>query len=943
METMPMSDADGDEHDCTDWGIWTASPSELVWSASCTSGFLLTHIHLGDGTFTGSHAGRTALLADTDYKLRVRHIDSSGSASAYSQRLFTTGPPSQVFPLELNDALDVPPPTWTDESDSPLILPGGASPGFVRVEVTTGELIFAFEGIDGVTNDFVSAPPLATHHPVKVRMSGGGSALVVPVSRLRLTDSSGVDRTVFLPAMSISAGSTAILWIASNGSSYWGSPGQTDPDFSTLAQGAPVPWDVVPRGFKVEVVATGFRLPVNIAFVPNAGSNPNDPYYYVTELHGTVKVVRRDGTVSAYATNLLNYAPPPGYPGEGEQGLAGIVVDPATKDVLVGLLYDPNPPSGVTYPKIIRLHSNDGGRTAATQTTVLDMVGEPQGTSHFVSNLSIGPDGKLYVHNGDGLDASTALNLSSFRGKVLRLNLDGTAVPSNPFYNASDGISARDYVFAYGFRNPFGGAWRASDGGHYEVENGPTANDRLARVVAGQSYGWNGTAASMTTNAIYNWPIPHAPVNVVFIQPETHSASGFPPWMWDHAFVTESGPSYALGQQNKGKRIVEFVLDAAGSLDEGPTPFLEYTGAGRATTCGLTAGPDGLYFTDLYKDLGSSPFEPGANVLRVQFVGRAEFTSDNRHGTPPLQTRFFDVSSVPGAGEWLWQFGDGATSTQRNPTHVYETAGNYDVRLEVTGTHGTAVEHKTLYMIVGDVAGGVVGEYYNNDDFTSLVTTRLDPTINFVWGSSPPLPPMDVNRFSIRWMGRVSADFDEVYTFTTTTDDGVRLWVDGQLLIDEWHDQASTEHSGTIDLSAGQPVDLQMDYYDATGGALARLEWSSPSRPRQVIPSDHLYPPLSDPVLDVTGEVSSLRPRLHVPNPVGRASVIRFSVPESKWTRIVGYDVGGRAVATLFEGHVEAGHERRVVWDPSGLSNGVYFVQLRSGSHVRSEKVLVTR
>ena len=53
----------------------------------------------------------------------------------------------------------------------------------------------------------------------------------------------------------------------------------------------------------------------------------------------------------------------------------------------------------------MRLHSNDGGLTAAPQTTVLDMAGEPQGQSHQISNLTIGPDGKLYVHMGDGFDA----------------------------------------------------------------------------------------------------------------------------------------------------------------------------------------------------------------------------------------------------------------------------------------------------------------------------------------------------------------------------------------------------------------------------------------------------------------------------------------------------------------------------------------------------------
>jgi hypothetical protein len=89
-------------------------------------------------------------------------------------------------------------------------------------------------------------------------------------------------------------------------------------------------------------------------------------------------------------------------------------------------------------------------------------------------------------------------------------------------------------------------------------------NDRFAQVIAGANYGWNGNGESLVTNAIYNWNPPHAPVNIAFIQPSTFGGSGFPAEKMDHAFVTESGSTWATGPQANGKRIVEFVLDAAG-------------------------------------------------------------------------------------------------------------------------------------------------------------------------------------------------------------------------------------------------------------------------------------------------------------------------------------------------------------------------------------------
>ena len=175
-------------------------------------------------------------------------------------------------------------------------------------------------------------------------------------------------------------------------------------------------------------------------------------------------------------------------------------------------------------------------------------------------------------------------------------------------------------MYAYGFRNPFGGGWRAADGKHYEVENGPSV-DRLAQVNPGVNYGWNNTDASMMINAIYNWPTAHAPVNLAFIESPTFGGSQFPASKLDHLFVSESGPTYAAGAQANGKRIVEFVLDANGNRVSGPNTLVQYSGTGRGTVVGLAAGPDGLYFTDFYEDSGANgPTAAGARILRVRYV-----------------------------------------------------------------------------------------------------------------------------------------------------------------------------------------------------------------------------------------------------------------------------------------------------------------------------------
>lgn len=313
-------------------------------------------------------------------------------------------------------------------------------------------------------------------------------------------------------------------------------------------------------------------------------------------------MAHNDGTVTDYASDLLTFDPTGNFPGSGEQGLTGIVVEPKTGDVFASMLYsiDPLDQGSPHYPKVVRYKSNDGGKMASSEVEVFDFFPEIQGPSHQISNLSIGPDDKLYINMGDGFISSTARDLNSFRGKILRMNLDGSSPEDNPFYNPDDGINAKDYIYAYGYRNPFGGAWSPNDGFLYVVENGPGI-DRLTRIVPGDNYGWNGNNEDMLISAIYNWIPSSAPVNMTFIRRGVFDARDFPEAKINNAYVSESGPTYASGPQINGKRISEFSFDMDGFLIKSPIPIVEYDGSGKATVAGIEAGPGGLYFSGLYK------------------------------------------------------------------------------------------------------------------------------------------------------------------------------------------------------------------------------------------------------------------------------------------------------------------------------------------------------
>jgi len=120
--------------------------------------------------------------------------------------------------------------------------------------------------------------------------------------------------------------------------------------------------------------------------------------------------------------------------------------------------------------------------------------------------------------------------------------------------------------------------------------------------------------------------------------------------------------------------------------------------------------------------------------------------------------------------------------------------------------------------------------------------TRTDAAIDFDFGGGGPGGSLNGDRFSVRWTGQVEAPTSEDYTFTTLSDDGVRVYVDGRLIIDNYTVHAAVENSGTIRLDAGRRHDIRVEYFEQSGGAVIKLFWQTPSRGRTIVPRERLYP-----------------------------------------------------------------------------------------------------
>lgn len=139
------------------------------------------------------------------------------------------------------------------------------------------------------------------------------------------------------------------------------------------------------------------------------------------------------------------------------------------------------------------------------------------------------------------------------------------------------------------------------------------------------------------------------------------------------------------------------------------------------------------------------------------------------------------------------------------------------------------------------LVNGLLGEYYGTQDLTGdKLLARTDNTVNFNWGTGSPNSAIGSNNFSVRWTGQVQPTTTGSYRFFVQADDGVRLWVNGKQLINDWRQTEVSERSGTISLTAGQKYDILLEYFEATGEASARLLWSGPSVSKRVIPQSRL-------------------------------------------------------------------------------------------------------
>lgn len=176
-----------------------------------------------------------------------------------------------------------------------------------------------------------------------------------------------------------------------------------------------------------------------------------------------------------------------------------------------------------------------------------------------------------------------------------------------------------------------------------------------------------------------------------------------------------------------------------------------------------------------------------------------------------------------------------------------ERGGNAEVRLRyaLDGGAASAVPASLLFL---PPASGLRGAYFANPTLTGLPVLQRVEAVDFDWSAGSPAPgTLAADHFGVRWTGEVEAPVSGNYVFSTVSDDGVRLWVNGRLVIDRWvpHPRI-TDDAPAIALTAGERVPVRLEFFEHSGLAEARLWWSYPGNTRSPVPDAQLAPTASE-------------------------------------------------------------------------------------------------
>ncbi|MCP3140891.1 PA14 domain-containing protein [Pyxidicoccus xibeiensis] len=183
------------------------------------------------------------------------------------------------------------------------------------------------------------------------------------------------------------------------------------------------------------------------------------------------------------------------------------------------------------------------------------------------------------------------------------------------------------------------------------------------------------------------------------------------------------------------------------------------------------------------------------------------------------------------------------TSTPSTPMKVYVKSVPGGTLVLGGGMAAPAQGTNAQYAVVAQFVTpqpGVIARYFPDIRMGGVPVLRYLPDVSFSAGTGAPVPGIPADFFGARIEGYVTPAYSQTYTFYTQASGGVRLWVNGRLLVDDWFEHGVEQHSGSIRLAQGIPASVVVEFFDAEAAASLLLRWQSPSQPLQDVPTSSL-------------------------------------------------------------------------------------------------------
>ncbi len=645
---------------------------------------------------------------------------------------------------------------------------------------------------------------------------------------------------------------------------------------AVVAVGILVPFSLSAQQFVLDTLATHPAVagPSSVVFVPDGQGS----FYFSEKNTGLIRLFSAGKVRTApFATvNIAN---------AGDQGLLAVTLHPQYPDSpYVYALYTR---ASDRANVVVRFRDSSGVGVAKRMIVACPRINAAK--IHVGGSINFGPDGKLYVGFGDNFTSANAQDSSAenLRGKILRLNPDGSIPTDNP-YPATP-------FWSMGHRNPQGIAWDPVTKKLYATDSGPSCGDEVNLVNAGANLGWPADGnCSYSESAEYAKPLHYFPAQ----QP---GLSGIT--IYRHrAFPALDGTILVASKNSGTVWSMKLMADGDSVVSGSIKKLLTYPGGFSA----VETGPDGNIYllagygtaSRIFRLRPVAPVFVSAPLMEAKQGEYYSYRPEFKGTTPSLSlVNAPDGMTIEATGTIRWL-----------PTNAQALEKQHPVTLRAANGAGSAEQSFSVTVEnVNDPPNPFTLSSPPPD--TAMVFTAATPGLYFVWNQSFD-PDLDTVRYIVQ--------IDTSESFATPA---------------------------LRNVSAGEQLSVQVSlprqsqrYYwriKATDGAAATL---SPVRSLNI----SYITSLADSKIRKKDADTVASLQQNFPNPFNPSTVIQYTLPKAGYVRLAVFNLLGQEVALIFEGTQSAG-TYEVEFNKEGLPTGIYFYRIQAPGFAETRKMIITK